>query len=121
MGCLQLLHIASVVNGSATWDPLDWESMLGLLRAGVRTVAMLFESFRNESRRAGLGLKPLLLSLCFAFSTALLSYSSQSLAVFAGVHGGGLGSLNGDIVLAIGEGCSMSNDIVEVNSENLGM
>jgi hypothetical protein len=43
-------------------------------------------------------------SLFLAFSTALRSYSSHSLAVVPGVAGGVLGSLNGDIVLASGEG-----------------
>jgi hypothetical protein len=42
------------------------------------------------------------LSLFFAFSTAILSYSSHSFAVFAGVHGGGRGFLNGESVLVSG-------------------
>lgn len=43
-------------------------------------------------------------SLFLAFSTALRSYSSHSFAVVPGVLGGVLGSLNGEIVLASGEG-----------------
>jgi hypothetical protein len=43
-------------------------------------------------------------SLLLAFSTALLSYSSQSSAVFPGVLGGVRGSLKGRSVLASGEG-----------------
>lgn len=39
--------------------------------------------------------------LC-ALTTARFSYSSHSLSVFPGVHGGGRGSLNGEIVLASG-------------------
>jgi hypothetical protein len=39
-------------------------------------------------------------SRLFAFSTAHFSYSSQSFAVFPGMHGGGRGSLNGDFFLA---------------------
>jgi hypothetical protein len=53
-------------------------------------------------------------SLFLAFSTALRSYSSHSLAVVPGVVGGVLGSLNGDIVLASGEGWCGANVIVGV-------
>lgn len=42
-------------------------------------------------------------SRLFAFSNAHFSYSSQSFAVFPGMHGGGRGSLKGDLFLASGE------------------
>jgi hypothetical protein len=44
-------------------------------------------------------------SRLFAFSTARRSYSSHICAVFPGVHGGGRGSLKGEIVRASGEEC----------------
>jgi hypothetical protein len=42
------------------------------------------------------------LSLILAFSTACLSYLSHSIAVFAGVRGGGRGSWKGDGFLVSG-------------------
>ena len=52
-------------------------------------------------------------SRLLAFSTARLSYSSQSFAVFPGVHGGGRGSLNGEAVLASGEDWCGAKVVVE--------
>ena len=43
-------------------------------------------------------------SLLLAFCLACFSYSSHALAVFAGVHGAGRGSLNGDAFLDRGNG-----------------
>ena len=43
-------------------------------------------------------------SLLLAFCLACFSYSSQALAVFAGVHGAGRGSLKGDAFLGRGDG-----------------
>lgn len=55
-----------------------------------------------------------MVSLFLTFSTARLSYSSQSFAVgFRGVHGGVRGSLNGDVVLASGDGwCGAKASVV---------
>ena len=53
-------------------------------------------------------------SLFLSFSTAVLSASSHNFAVFAGVQGGGRGSLKGDLVLASGDECCGVNVIVDV-------
>ena len=52
-------------------------------------------------------------SRLLAFSTALLSYSSQIFAVSRGVLGGARRSLNGEVVLASGDDWCGANAIVE--------
>lgn len=53
-------------------------------------------------------------SLLLAFCLACFSYSSQTFAVFAGVHGAGRGSLNGDAFLDNGDGRAGLWDMTEV-------
>lgn len=53
-------------------------------------------------------------SLLLAFCLACFSYSSQALAVFAGVHGAGRGSLKGEAFLDKGDGRAELWDRTEV-------
>lgn len=104
MGCLQVPHMATVVDGVATRALLNLKSKLDLMIvvAGMECISSSLPTTDAEERW-GL-ITSVVPSLLLAFSKALFSYSSQSFAVFAGVHGGGgRGSLNGDIVLASGE------------------
>lgn len=100
MGCLHVLQVETVVDGVAMCPFLNLKSKLVLVVVGkipLPSVALMSEA----EDRCDFVLR--VCSLFFAFSTALLSYSSHSLAVFPGVHGGGRGSLKGDVVLARGE------------------
>jgi hypothetical protein len=92
--------MATVVVDDAVALVLNLKSKLDLAEA--ITFAGLRESSLIEER---CGCDPCeSRSLLFAFSTALLSYSSQSLAVGPGVLGGVRRSWKGDVVLASGEG-----------------
>jgi hypothetical protein len=100
IGCLQDLQIATVEADDAVALLLNLKSKLDLAEA--ITVAELRGRSEAEER---CGCDPCKLSsLLLAFSTALFSYSSQSLAVFPGVVGGVRGSLKGDVFLASGDG-----------------
>jgi len=66
-----------------------------------RTVPL--ENLDECCDRRGGGVITHVVSRLFAFSNAHFSYSSQSFAVFPGMHGGGRGSLKGDLFLASGE------------------
>jgi hypothetical protein len=106
MGCWQVLQIATVVDGVAACARLNLKSKLD--RVVEPSVDLRPLPMSEAEERCGCG-ACVVLSLFLAFSIARLSYSSHSLAVLAGVLGGGLGSLNGDVVLASGEGCCGSN------------
>lgn len=54
-------------------------------------------------------------SRLFAFCLACFSYSSQTFAVFAGVHGAGRGSLKGEAFLDKGDGRVELWDMTEVD------
>lgn len=103
IACLQVLQVDTVVDGVAACPLLNLKSKLDLVVVG----SAAFESsppISDAEDRCGWGGDVLeAQSLFLAFSIALFSYSSHNLAVFAGVHGGGRGSLNGDDVLARGE------------------
>jgi hypothetical protein len=98
IGVWQVLQI--VIDGIAACARLNLKSKLD------RVVEPSFDlrpfPMSEAEERCGLG-ACVVRSLFLAFSTARLSYSSHNLAVFAGVQGGGRGSLNGDVVLASGE------------------
>jgi hypothetical protein len=100
IGSLQVLQIATVFEDDAVALLLNLKSKLDLAEA--ITVAEL----RGKSEAEDLCGRDACesRSLLFAFSTALLSYSSQSLAVVPGVVGGVRGSWKGEVVLASGEG-----------------
>lgn len=92
--------MATVVEGDVVARLLNLKSKLDLAEA--MTVAE--ERFISDAEeRCGETVVWELRSLFLAFSTALLSYTSQSCAVVPGVLGGVRGSLNGDVVLASGE------------------
>jgi hypothetical protein len=102
--------MATVVVDDAVARLLNLKSKLD--RALAITVAGLRDSSLAEDR---CGCDPFeSRSLLFAFSTALFSYSSQSLAVVPGVLGGVRGSLKGDVVLESGEGWCGENVTVDV-------
>lgn len=107
IGCLQVLQTDRVVDGVAACPLLNLKSKLDLV--DIVSTALL-ESEVDERWDCEVFE---VLSLFLAFSTALFSYSSQSFAVLPGVHGGGLGSLNGEFVLANGDEWCGAN-IVEV-------
>lgn len=99
MGSVQLLQIATVVEGVAAWPRLNLKSKLGLV--GDPSFGRQSLPLFGIVRRGGCD-GCVFLSLFLAVSTACLSYLSQSVAVFAGVPGGGRGSLKGDGFLACG-------------------
>jgi len=101
MGCLHVLHVETVVEGVAACPRRNLKSKLDRVVVGSGPLPSVPLMSEAEERCEWEALA--VLSLFFAFSTALRSYSSHSLAVFAGVHGGGRGSWNGDVVLARGE------------------
>ena len=62
-------------------------------------------------------------SLLLAFCLACFSYSSHALAVFAGVHGAGRGSLKGEAFLDKGAGCAEirgTTDVVMLRPSKAG-
>jgi hypothetical protein len=104
--------MATVVDGVATCMRLNLKSKL------VRVVEPSFDllplPMSEADERCGCD-ACVVLSLFLAFSTARLSYSSHSLAVFAGVDGGG--SLKGEVVRASGEdwcGTNMKGIVVAI-------
>jgi uncharacterized protein YdiU (UPF0061 family) len=95
MCCLQVLQKVAVEAGAGAVRYLKSK-----LDRDVEAEQRIFPMSEAELRRGCAVFA--FLSLFFAFSTAILSYSSHSFAVFAGVHGGGRGFLNGESVLVSG-------------------
>ena len=100
IGCLQDLQIPICVDDDVVVLLLNLKSKLDLAEA--ITVAEVRGKSEAELRCDCDACE--FPSLLLAFSTAFFSYSSHSFAVFPGVLGGVRGSLNGEIVLARGDG-----------------
>jgi hypothetical protein len=110
IGCLHVLQMATAVEEDVVSLLLNLKSKLDL---AVVTVAIEECGMSEAEHRWGCddGRDR---SLLLAFSRAFFSYSSHSFAVFAGVQGGGRGSLIGDLVLASGDECCGVNVIIDV-------